>query len=125
MDKNIKTEKPYTQVCVWPACYVFEDGMTEKQIKSKIVDFEEFMLKNLKARVKFLEQITTTPDGYLAPDSGGRIDIFFGVHSEDIPRFAILRLEYEMRWIEDVLDNEIRRGADSIYPARVKGYRTW
>lgn len=119
MNQNIKTETPFTQVCVWPATLVAPD---------QVAAFEFFMLKDLNTRVKFLETIHTAPDmqdGYPVEGTGGRADVFFAVHSEDIGRFAVPRLKVGIRWIEDVLDNEASRANGSVYPARVREYRTW
>lgn len=119
MRKNIMTEAPFTQVCVWPATLVAPD---------QVAAFEAFMLENFETRVKFLETIHTAPDmqdGYPVEGTGGRADVFFAVHSADISKFAIPRLKAGIRWIEDVLDNEMSRASGSVYPARVHGYRTW
>lgn len=119
MSKNIKTETPFTQVCVWPATLVAPD---------QVDAFEAFMLEEFKVRAKFLETINTAPDmksGFPVEGTGGRADVFFAVHSSDIEKFAIARLAAGIRWIEDVLDNEEHRKQGSLYPARVIEYRTW
>ncbi len=71
----------------------------------------------------------TGPDrdenGIAVPETGGRHDVFFAVHNDDVMRFAIPRLQMGIRWIEDVLENEARETEHSIYPERVKEYRTW
>lgn len=116
---NTKTEAPFTQVVVWPGTILHEDQVGE---------FEQFMFDELKTRVKFLETINTCPDienGCPVEGTGGRTDLFFAVHTDDIGHFAIPRLQFGMRWIEDVLDNEKAHGHPSIYPARVREYRTW
>lgn len=113
-------EAPYSQVAVWPGVILNEED---------IENFEEQFLNKLKTRVKFFETITTKPDvnkqGEIVPDTGGRQDVFFGVHEEDIMGFAVARLGFGIRWIEDILNNEEARGRSSIYPERVKQYRTW
>ena len=119
MSENVKTEAPFTQVVVWPGTLVAPE---------QIAEFEAFMLTELKARVKYLETIFTGPDienGCPVEGTGGRADVFFAIHAEDIGKFAIPRFQYEMRWIEDVLGNELMKGEVSIYPARVRDYRTW
>ena len=109
----------FKQVCVWPSTCV---GL------EKVEQFKEFMLDNFKARVEYLEEIVTSPDfknNQPVLGTGGRNDVFFGVHTDDIASFAIPRLQAGIRWIEDVLDNENLDEAPSIYPPRVIAYRTW
>lgn len=126
--ENVKTEKPFTQVCVWPQCFIYNTKMSLERREKKIKEFEQFMLKDFNARVKFLEQITTFPDkvnGTFVEGTGGSICTFFVVHSDDLGHFAVPRLTVGIRWVEDVIDNEDRRGNGSIYPERIKQYRTW
>jgi hypothetical protein len=76
-----------------------------------------------------METITTGPDrdenGNASFETGGRVDTIFAVHDDDVMKFAVPRLAMGIRWIEDVLDNEARETEHSIYPDRVKEYRTW
>ena len=46
------------------------------------------------------------------PDTGGRNDFFFYVNTADVPKFAIPRFHFGMRWWEDIYFND---GQD-IYP---------
>jgi hypothetical protein len=119
--KNVRVEAPFKQVCVWPGTHLGE--LSER-------DYEKFMEENFKVRVKFLEIIVTGPDwddSGPMEGTGHRHDLLFAVHEEDVRKFSIPRLISGIRWIEDVLDNELHRtdGNWSIYPARVAGYRTW
>lgn len=116
--KNVKRKENFSQVCVWPATLV----------EGKIAAFEEFFLKEFGTRVQYLEEIKTLPDmedGRPEIDSGDRNDVFFAVHKDDIGKFAGPRFKIGVRWIEDVLGNEDTRGNGSIYPQRVREYRTW
>lgn len=113
----------FTQVVVWPGIILGLDSTSE--------EFEQFVLEELKIRAKFIGEFTTGPD-FDDPDTGGRKDLVFYVHTEDIPKFSITRLEYGMRWLEDVLDNEklqnIETGAPedySIYPDEVLKLYSW
>lgn len=109
--------KQFTQVCVWPGTVV---GDAKKQ-----KEFVTFMKTNFGVRVKYLEEIVTGPDfrkGLPVKDTGGRNDLFFSVHSADISKFAVPRLQVGIRWIEDVLANETGK---SIYPEHVSKYKTW
>jgi hypothetical protein len=117
--ENIKVPKHFSQVCVWPGTLVGEDNR---------IEFQAFMYENFKVKAFYLEEIKTAPDmenGCPVEGTGGRNDVFFAVHQDDISHFAIPRLQAGIRWIEDVLDNESRRENGSVYPARVAGYRTW
>lgn len=110
------TKSKFTQVVVWPGTVVGA---------KKIKEFETFMKENFDARVKYIEEIKTLPDmknKKPVAKTGGRNDVFFYIHTDDINKFAIARLQYGMRWIEDVLANE---KSFSVYPARVRKYKTW
>lgn len=100
---NVQLKEGFLQVCVWPATVV---GAEQVQA------FEEFMQTELKARVQYLEEIVT---------SKKRSDVFFAVHTEDIPKFALARLAYGMRWLEDVYGN----GHGNLYPQRCADYMCW
>lgn len=113
MDKNIIRNKSYEQVCIWPGTIVG---------KIKIEDFVNFMMEQFKVRVQYLEEIKTFPNNG-QPDTGGRNDLFFAVHNEDLTHFSIPRLAQGIRWIEDVLDKNNYK--HKIYPARVFKYKTW
>jgi hypothetical protein len=100
----------FKQVCVWPGCIVGE----------KVTEFESFMKENFGCRIQYLEEIKTFPgDG----GEGGRNDLFFAVHNDDIGKFAVSRLQAGIRWIEDVLSTENYH--DKIYPERVFKYKCW
>ncbi len=113
-------DEKYRQLAVW-AAVVLEDDEVE--------DFTEFMQENLDTRVKFSETVYTLPsmdDGEPVPDTGGRADLFFYVHNDDIPAFAIKRFALGdgcPRWWEDVLGN----GDGDLYTQEVhsKYPKTW
>ena len=119
----IARNEDFTQVVVWPSTLLPPEQVDE---------FVQWVADNfLGTRVQFLESITTKPD-YDDPASGGRADVIFAVHRDDVGKFAVPRLMVGMRWIEDVLDNETRHNIEqgipesySIYPDHVKEYRTW
>jgi hypothetical protein len=115
---NQEIEKEFKQVCVAPALIV---GTLGKQHRS----FEEFMLAMFHVRVKYIEEITTNPDvngdGVDIPDTGFRNDTFFYIHEDDIGKFALPRLEHNIRWVEDIFFNH----QEYLYPTRIKKYMTW
>lgn len=93
-------DNTYQQLCVWEGTVLEDD---------EIPDFEKFLLDELHARVKLVGSVETGPgDG----GEGGRTDLFFLVHDEDIPKFSVRRLRCGMRWWEDV--------TKSIYPEEFK-----
>ena len=91
-------ENQFTQLCVWPATVIGQENVEE---------FESFFKDEFGVRVKYLTEVETLPDldknGNAEPDTGGRNDAFFFVHSEDIDKFAVKRLQFGIRWWEDVI----------------------
>jgi hypothetical protein len=91
-------ENQFTQLCVWPATIIGQENADE---------FETFFKDEFNVRVKYLTEVKTLPDldknGNAEPDTGGRNDAFFYVHSEDIGGFAVKRLQMGIRWWEDVI----------------------
>ena len=116
-------KEQYKQVCVWPGCVVKEPDNIDESVKV----FEKTMKEQFDVRVKYLEEIDTLPDtkedGSIVEDTGERTDLFFSVHEEDVGKFAIPRLKFGIRWIEDVLANGNYRS--NIYPDHVFKYVTW
>lgn len=116
-DKNILRKENFDQVCVWPGTLISKDEISK---------FEKWMIDEFNTRIQFLETIETLPDkenGKEVEGTGGRHDVFFAVHKEDIGHFAVPRLKVGIRWIEDVLAKGNYRSP--IYPKRVFKYRTW
>ena len=117
-DKDQKSNPPrvYSQVCIWPGCIVGLDS---------VEPFTKMMLDNFNTRVEYLEELETAPhrdkDGCPIEGTGGRNDLFFAVHPDDVGHFAVPRLSYGIRWIEDVYGN----GHGHLYPARCADYKTW
>lgn len=113
---NIILDENFKQVCVWPGTLLKD---------SEVNDFVEFFKEELDARVQFLEVILTAPDknkfGEEVAGTGGRSDVFFAIHRDDVGKFAVPRLAYGIRWIEDVYSN----GGGPLYEDRVAAYKTW
>lgn len=113
----IKERLPnYTQVCVIPDFIVDED---------KIQEFTDQFEEIFDTRVQYLETITTKPDLVDPENTGGRLDVFFAVHQDDIAKFAVRRLQFGIRWIEDVLSKANGYHLNPIYPEYVEGYKSW
>lgn len=103
----------FNQLCVWEATIVGDD---------LINDFTKFFEEEMGVRVKFSEEVKTLPTPGV-PDTGGRNDVFFYIHDDDIMKFAVPRLQMGIRWWEDVLGN----GNGELYPQNVlaKYPKTW
>lgn len=115
--ENVERKKGFEQVCVWPGTLIKEN---------EIKDFEEWILNEFKTRVQYLETIETEPDiknGKITEGTGGRHDVFFAIHKEDVGKFSIPRLLFRIRWVEDVLSKGNYK--NKIYPKRVFKYKTW
>ena len=101
----------YEQVCIWPGCTLGDKTPQE---------FEEFMKSELGVDVKFLEIVFTNPDldetGKPVPDTGGRSDLFFALKDADVPKFAVPRLEYGIRWLEDAI---YYNNNEHLYPKKI------
>ena len=113
--KCVKLANGFSQVCVWPAASLGDQ--TPK-------DFNELMKEIFDVKSQFLEVLKTKPDmrgGLPVPGTGGRSDIFFAVHDEDVGKFAIPRFKAGIRWIEDFIDN----GGDELHDKHIKEYRSW
>lgn len=93
----MEKDEKYTQLCLWPGTVVGED---------QIEEFVKSMKENFGVRVKYECEVKTLPDikdGKAVPETGDRNDLFFYVHSDDISKFAVPRLQYGIRWWEDVI----------------------
>jgi hypothetical protein len=116
---NIKLKKNFTQVCVWPGTVVGSDN---------VKDFESFIKAEFGVRAQYLEEIITSPSikqGFPVENTGGRNDLFFAIHTDDIVKFAVPRLNLGIRWVEDVIDSMSKNSEISLYPLRVIDYRSW
>ena len=95
----------YNQLCIWEGT-VLADATPEQ--------FEKDILNIFGVRVKFAEEVVTLPCES-SGEEGGRHDLLFYVHDEDIGKFAIPRLAAGIRWWEDVFYN----GQEYRYPDEI------
>ena len=80
--------------------------------------FAEQFKKDHNIRVKFGEEVLTLPDqvdGVEVRNTGGRSDILFYVHDDDVLEFARIKLELNCRWWEDISYNDYQY----IYPQEI------
>jgi len=120
MNENVKLKEGFSQVCVWEATKLGDSTPEEFEKHFKRNGFE----------VQFLEEFSTKPDvdanNEPVPDTGGRSDLFFAIHDRDCASFAIPRISYGIRWVEDCIANESDDTPNySVYPERVNKYLTW
>lgn len=111
MKTNIIKKDNFNQVCVWPSTIVSECDVQK---------FEEFFKEMFEVRVQFLEEYKTQPDRIdfiCVYGTGGRSDVLFAIHDEDVSKFVTTRLSYGIRWLEDALDN-----SPEIYESRIHRY---
>lgn len=82
----------YNQLC----CI---QGITDKRpaLKRQLED-------HFGIRVKMADEYHTLPTPG-EPDTGGRRDVLFYVHNDDIMQFAVARLRFGIKWWEDILGN--------------------
>ena len=108
----VKLNEGFDVVCVWPAAIVGKDSVAE---------FEEWFKNEFGIDVQYLEEIKTLPDrdeyGNIVEDTGDRNDVFFAIKCDDVPRFAVKRLMYGIRWAEDAVPQDKK-----IYPKHVFEY---
>lgn len=105
-----RDEDAYSQLCVWPATVVEPDEQDKVQEFFK----EAF---GLEYPIHIVGCVLTKPDwnnGKKVDDTGGRCDFLFFVHGADIGKFAVPRLQFGIRWWEDVVGNKSHK----IYPTK-------
>ena len=91
-NEKVSDTKHFNQLCVW-AGVVLPVAFTPKE-------FEMFFQKQ-GFRVKFAEEVITLPDmknGKAVEGTGGRHDVLFYVHDDDIDSFILPRLQFRIRW---------------------------
>lgn len=111
--ENVKLNDGFKQVAIWTGTVVGVEAASS---------FEEFMKTELEVRVQYLEEVLTNPDKG-EPGTGGRNDLIFAVHTEDLAKFAVKRfgLVDPPSWIDDAYGN----GRGYLYDERIAGYKCW
>ena len=108
----VKLNEGFDLVCVWPATLVG---------KEKISEFEDWFKNEFGIECQYLEEVETLPDldenGNIVEETGGRNDVFFAIKNDDVPKFAVKRFMYGIRWAEDALPQN-----KEIYPPHVLEY---
>ena len=74
----------FKQLCVWPGTLLEEN---------QIQDFVNFFQEDMGVRVEYKTTLVTRPDlderGRVVPETGGRHDVFFYVHDEDVMKCPV------------------------------------
>lgn len=83
----------FHQICVWT-------GVTLGDLTPE--EFEQFMQDEFEVRTQFKE-VAITNGSAERDEIGGRSDLIFAIHDNDISQFAIARLAVGIRWWEDVV----------------------
>ena len=108
----VKLNEGFDLVCVWSATLIGGKHASE---------FENWFKNEFDVEVQYLEEVTTLPDrdkyGNVVEKTGGRNDVFFAIKREDASKFAIPRLHFSIRWVEDAILQD-----ENIYPKYVKEY---
>ena len=104
----------FNQLCVMQGTLMPEGGSKE---------LEAFFKDEMGVTVRFETQVKTLPDFEGCTETGGRNDLLFYIHNDDIGKFAVPRLSMGVRGWEDVLLN----GNGKLYDEDVlKAYpATW
>lgn len=103
-----RERNPFTQLCVWPGTMLGDASPEE---------FEAFFLDAIGVRVKFELEVVTNSRKELGED-GGRHDLLFYIHDDDVPKFALKRYWFGIRWWEDVMEDDSNH-TTSTYPDAV------
>jgi hypothetical protein len=100
----------YEQMVVLQGCKYNNDA--DKQY------FLDIFKKHNFRKPKIVGVVTTLPSkdehGNIIPNTGGRQDLFFFINNKDINKFAIWRLIYDMKWLEDIY----HKNEEHIYPKK-------
>lgn len=112
LDKSV-LDGDYQVIAVWHGTI-----LPERQVVRE--EFQKWMLDTFGARVRVVGLAKTEPDTY---GPGGRADLLFAIHNDDVSTFAVKRLSAGFRWLEDVILNtpdvytkEIKELVDAIEP---------
>lgn len=96
----------YTQLVCWQGTKLSSFDPPQSEIDEIVAVFKE-----IDVRIKYVDVLKTNPG---LGGEGGRSDIFFYVHKDDMCKLAFWRLgnDHTIKWWEDVLDN----GGACLYP---------
>ena len=88
--------------------------------EEECADVIEFFKDKLNTTPTIIGCVATIPsknsEGDDIPGTGGRVDLVFYVDGKDIPEFSGRRIEFGMRWWEDVYFNK----QEDIYPSEFR-----
>ena len=111
--RTVPRKEHYSQVCVWPDTYLDNDDEPQD---TRVQLFVDHMKQSYDIRIQFLEEFMTSGDP-------PKFALIFAVHQEDLPKFAMPRLQLGIRWVEDATDPGNSGGFN--YHERLCEYRSW
>jgi hypothetical protein len=95
----MKLNHTNAQLCVWTGTIIGPENIAE---------FENWLTEEFGVTGEYAGEFETLPDlksGEPVPGTGGRNDALFWIAAEDVPKFAVPRLSFGIRWWDDYLDN--------------------
>ncbi len=122
MSNCVELNEGFKQVCMFLGIDCdFED--IEKE-------FCEFMLESFDIRTQYLELSVSKPTvqrGKELENTGGRLDVVFAIHTDDIEKLAAIKMatnnQIPLKWIEDVM-NPNNSYAETL-SEHLNGYCSW
>ena len=93
----LKRGPGYTQMLVWPGTtFTYGD----------LASFQEMLQEafgvSMPARVVGTVETRPTPG---EPGTGGRVDLCFVLHDDDVAKLVLTRMQFGIKWLEDVHSN--------------------
>tara|TARA_R100000655_G_scaffold28734_1_gene58483 strand:+ start:33822 stop:34202 length:381 start_codon:yes stop_codon:yes gene_type:complete len=100
INKDIQLRQSHTQLCVWLAI-----GVQNAEKPISIKEFEDFMMDELNYRVQYIYEYATRADN---SGEGGRNDVVFALHKDDVMRMIgdrFIRFNGDIKWYDDYKAN--------------------
>jgi hypothetical protein len=114
--ENVPIKLGYGTVCVIEGLVVGPENV-------------EAFVQNIRhktgARIQYLEEVVTRPsleNRRVVKGTGGRNDVFFAVHDDDVKDFVTARFSIGARWADDVIGNQRHSYGRVLYPKRFEDY---
>lgn len=110
--ENTPIEEDFNQVLIWPGTH----------LEGRIESFVQFVKEEFDARIQYLETYETSPvrsfNGSPIEWTGGRQDIVFALHKEDLGKFTLKWRSHGVQEIEFIMNDDV----DEVYPDRFRKY---
>lgn len=96
-------------LCVWPGTFL--GGCNNEATDEDLAEFHNWLDQEFNVTGQYEGEFMTLPG---QGGEGGRSDLLFWVSEDDVPRFALPRLYYGIRWWDDYVN-----GSRDIIPADI------